>query len=180
MSTAPPPNEEVSVAPYPTAWRSRAVLVAKPEAPLPDRCLRCGRAAAGFRARRRFWWHPRWVFLLAVHPVFYIIAAALTRHTAAFRVPLCPRHRRMRTAGRVVGWLAIVPMAVLSAAGLALDALPAALLGLYGTLAASVFARVATHVAGVQRIDEHFARLRGVDAAVLDSLPDWDAFQEPA
>jgi uncharacterized membrane protein len=156
------------------------VLVLRAEARLPDACLRCGTSSGNRRSLRKFSWHPPLIYLLAIQPIIYVIAAAIARKTALVAVPLCARHRRLVVLGRTIAWI-VVPAGVAAAAyGLAVDSLLASMLGLYAVLAASVFAKLATHVAGVQHIDDHFVRLRGADLRVLDRLPDWDAFEEPS
>jgi hypothetical protein len=161
------------------AWRSEAVLIMRPDAQLPDACLRCGQAASGYRLRKWFGWHAPLLYLLAIHLPIYVVVALVVRKRARVSLPLCRRHRRLRQLGLTVAWT-LIPAGVGACVwGLAVDSMLLGTLGLYVALATCVIARLASRLVGVVRIDDHFVRLRGADLSLLDLLPDWDAFEEP-
>jgi hypothetical protein len=151
----------------------------RPDALLPDVCLRCGHAALGYRLRRRLRWHSPLLYVLAIQPVIYLLVALATRKQARVGLPLCRRHRRLRRLGLGTAWTLIPAGVVACAWGLSVDSTLLGTLGLYVTLAAGVVAAMTARLASVVCIDEHFVRLRGADLALLDQLPNWDAFQEP-
>jgi hypothetical protein len=100
---------------------------------LPDRCIRCNRAAAGYRAERALYWRPNWwrgviwstvpvlVLLGTISPVllaffwlFVIILAVgdhFFRRKIVVEYGLCEEHRRWRTAARygfVASWVVLI------------------------------------------------------------------------
>jgi hypothetical protein len=162
-----------------TAWRSEAILILRPDAQLPDLCLCCGREAGGQRVRKSFRWHRPLLYLLAVHPLIYLLVMLAVRRRARVSLPLCARHGRLRRIGLASAWSLIPTASVACVWGLLRDSVPLATLGLYVTLAAGVVAALTARLATVVGIDDNFVRLRGAHLALLDLLPDWDAFEEP-
>lgn len=88
------------------AWRDGKLLVMRPEANLPDRCIRCNAPAGGFRFKRNLSWHPPgWYLLLFFNLIIYVIVALIVRKRAKVAVGLCARHRKKRANAIILGWL---------------------------------------------------------------------------
>jgi hypothetical protein len=98
----------------------RARMGAAEGMPLPPLCVRCGKPAAG-TIRRRFMWHPPWVYLLILPGLlFYAIVAMAVRKQLVLHVPLCAAHRTRRRNLLAASW-------IIALAGLAAPFLCAAL-----------------------------------------------------
>lgn len=77
-------------------WRDGDHLVFSYRAPLPDRCIRCGGPAGGWRFERALRWHPPAYYLAVLVPVLYLGVALFVQRSERIRVGLCPEHRRDR------------------------------------------------------------------------------------
>ena len=151
-------------------WREGdAVVVRRPDADLPDRCVRCNEPAGGFRLQRKLQWHhPAVYFALLISPIIYGIAL-IVRKTTTVRVGLCPGHRARRRNGMLVGWLGTLASITACTAGIAADTPEAMLGGLALFLVSVVAGIVMSQVVQPKKIDESNAWLR-VGKRFLESL----------
>jgi hypothetical protein len=75
-------------------YRDGKNLIVTRGAELPLICVRCGRPATGGRLLKKYYWHPRWLFILLLPGiVWYVIAALIVRKRMDLAVPLCAEHR---------------------------------------------------------------------------------------
>jgi len=75
-------------------YRDGKNLIVTRGAELPLICVRCGRPATGGRLLKKYYWHPRWLFILLLPGIiWYVIAALLMRKRMDLAVPLCAEHR---------------------------------------------------------------------------------------
>lgn len=152
-------------------WRDGdAVVVRRPDAELPDRCVRCNEPASGFRLSRKLQWHHPAVYVaLVISPIVYVIIALIVRKTTTVRVGLCPRHRARRRNGMLIGWLGTLLAVAACTVGVSADTPEAMLGGLVMFLIFVVVGIVMSQVVQPKKIDDNFAWLR-VGKPFLESL----------
>ncbi len=159
-------------------WAEGPVLVTERFAELPDRCLKCNAPAAGFRKKLTLRWHkPGWYLLVLLNIIVYAIVASFVSNKAELRIALCPQHRSRHRTMVGAAWGAVLVPLVVFFFGLAQESGGATVIGLLLFLAGIVFAIVATRIATPQRIDEHFAWVKGAGAPFLASLPRWRGYE---
>jgi len=158
------------------AWAHGNLLIASRDAQLPPYCVKCGRPAEATPLRRRFSWHPTWiyVFLLIALLVYAILAATLSKRTT-LHLPLCSAHFEKYKTLRIL------------AAVLLLGAIPEMILaGTYlpgNYMGWGIFAGVLAFLAGLvclvlfngvlraNRIDEHYGYFSRASEGFLAHLP---------
>ena len=65
-------------------------------ASLPANCVKCG-ATAELPWRKKFYWHPSWVYIFVVlNLLIYVLIAILVRKKMELNVPLCEVHHGER------------------------------------------------------------------------------------
>lgn len=136
-------------------WREGGSLVMnKDGVRLPKRCVVCNAPMAGDRARRKFSWHPRWVYAtLFIGALIYVIVAAITRKHATVAIGLCEEHRLRRRNGIILGWSAVPVGLILIVAGV--NAATALIyLGFLVLIALPITGAYLARVAYPTRIDE--------------------------
>jgi hypothetical protein len=79
------------------AARAERLLLVRPDAVLPDRCVRCNQPAAGFKRIETFYWVSPILLVLAISPVIFLIVYMIVRRKIVVGVPVCARHRKLRT-----------------------------------------------------------------------------------
>jgi len=158
------------------AWAHGNLLIASRNAALPPYCVKCGRPADAKPLRRRFSWHPPWVyiFLLIALLVYAVLAAVLSKRTT-LELPLCPAHFEKYKTLRILAavlLLGSIPEMILAGAYL-----PNTYMG-WG-----IFAGALAFVAGlvclvmfngvlrIARIDEHYGYFSRASAGFLVRLP---------
>lgn len=88
---------------------------------LPAVCLRCGAPATGFD-RKRFAWHPPWVFALIFFPLPMIIVALILTKRMSVRAPFCAQHHKHWTRRNWLIGGSLLVLALLVAGGFVLAA----------------------------------------------------------
>lgn len=73
---------------------------------LAPRCVKCNEPGAD-ELVRRLYWHSPWLYVMVVFPgvLFYALVAMVVRKKAVVQVSLCERHKSLRRAGILIGWL---------------------------------------------------------------------------
>jgi len=171
---APPAHAPIPFGAAPVGggcWRDGdTAVVRRPDADLPDRCVRCNEPAEGFRLQRKLQWHHPAVYVaLVISPVIYVIIALIVRKTTTVRIGLCPRHRARRRNGILVGWLGSAASVTACTAAIAADTPEAMLGGLLVFLVCVIVGIVMSQVIQPKKIDDSFAWLR-VGKPFLESL----------
>ncbi|OAX54577.1 hypothetical protein [Xanthomonas graminis] len=162
ITPLPPPDE--------TLWRDGDDLLCLRDTPFPAHCVKCGVALRKDELNKRsFYWHPPgWYVLILVSIVIYAIAALVARKRSSHVLGLCAAHRRRRdrfillTAGAFVAG-PLLGFAVGDEAGLWLG------LGLF--LVMLVVGLLGARILVPRRMDERYARYKGVAPAFLARLP---------
>src|SRR5690242_1810179 len=100
------------------AWARGNLLIASRDAALPPYCVKCGRPADASLLRRRFSWHPSWVyiFVLIALLVYAILATVLSKRTT-LQLPLCSTHLekyKMLKIAAIVLLLGSIPEMILA------------------------------------------------------------------
>lgn len=158
------------------AWSHGNLLIASRDAVLPPFCIKCGRPADAKLLRRRFSWHPSWVyiFVLIALLVYAILAAVLSKKTI-LHLPLCEAHydkyKTLRIAAAVL-LLGSIPEMILAGAYLpdnynGWGILAGALAFLAGLVCLVLF----NGVLRVNSIDNHYGYFSKASEAFLVHLP---------
>ncbi|MFN8010510.1 MAG: hypothetical protein U0P81_03815 [Holophagaceae bacterium] len=155
-------------------WRDGRILVARPGAVLPSRCVKCGDPAEEPLKPRKFYWHhPAFYLIALVALLLYVIVAMIVRKEGTVSLGLCPRHRKRRLAGQLLGWLGFLLGMGLMITGAAQDSCGVAVAGLVAMLGCLVAGVILARLVHPERIDKDFIRLRGCGEAFLQGLPDF-------
>ena len=164
----PPPSHG-----FDTIWRSKALLVMRKEASLPNRCIKCNAPTAERLKRKLQWHHPALYLLILISILVYAVVAMVVRKTATVDVGLCKEHLESRRLSLIITLLlALVSIASFVAAvqfesgGLFLAAI-----GL--VLAAVIYGIVTLRVVVPTKIDEHLVWLKGINPDYLQEFPEW-------
>jgi hypothetical protein len=158
------------------AWTHGNLLIASRDAALPPYCVKCGRPADARLLRRRFSWHPSWVyiFVLIALLVYAILATVLSKRTT-LQLPLCSAHLekyKMLKIAAIVLLLGSIPEMILAG-----SLLPENYMG-WG-IAAGFMALIAglvcwilfNGVLRINRIDEHYGYFSKASDGFLAHLP---------
>lgn len=155
-------------------WRDGNELVCRRDAVLPPHCIKCdARLREDERKAHTFYWHTPWLLLLVLVSVLvYAIVAVIVRKRSAHLLGLCQAHRRRRAGflSLMVGAV-LVPPALGYAIGSATDAQTGTVAGIVLFLAMFVAGIRGARLLIPRRIDEGYARYRGVCDAFLARLP---------
>lgn len=155
-------------------WRSKNQVVARSEAPFPDRCFKCNAPAHGFKVKRKLsWHHPAIYLILFVALLLYVIVAFCVRKTATVSIPLCEQHRKQRIWFITAAWLCILGgLAVLIlSAGNSSGAL--AVTGLLVIITGVVLGVTKATLASAGKINGDLVWVRGAGKPFLNELPEW-------
>jgi hypothetical protein len=170
QQTSPDPNARPANV---TAWRDERVMVMLPDAPIPQRCVKCNDPAEQPTKMRKVYWHSPWLYLLLLFNVLiFAIVAAVVRKKATVAAGLCTIHKKRRRAVLTIAWvgallgIVLIFMGANSAAGIG-----AVLFGILVVLGAIIFGMIAGRVVVPTRIDDRYVRLKGCGEAYLDTLP---------
>jgi hypothetical protein len=146
------------------------VVVRRPEAELPDRCVRCNEPAQGYRLRRKLYWHhPGLYALLVISPLIYVIVALIVRKTTTVSAGLCPVHRTRRRNGLVTGWLGVPVSLAACTASIATDTPAAIIAGFLLFFVCLIAGAVMAQVVVPKKMDQNLAWLRA-GQPFLDSI----------
>ena len=76
------------------AWSFGNLLVVSRDAVLPPYCVRCGRPATAPFLKKRFSWHPQWLYVFILFALLlYAILAGIMSKGMVLHLPLCSKHR---------------------------------------------------------------------------------------
>jgi hypothetical protein len=158
------------------AWAHGSLLIVSRDAVLPPCCVKCGRPADAKRLRRRFSWHPPWVYVFVlIGLLIYVILAAVLSKRTVLQLPLCSTHLekyKMLKMAAIVLLLGSIPEMILAG-----SLLPENYIG-WG-IAAGFIALIAglmcwilfNGVLRINRIDEHYGYFSKASDGLLAHLP---------
>jgi hypothetical protein len=88
-------------------WRCGKFLIMRKDATLPNRCVKCNADAAGYKLKRKLFWHHPALYLMIVFPglLIYAIVATIVGKRARIEIGLCGEHRRLRSRNLLIAWL---------------------------------------------------------------------------
>lgn len=153
-------------------WRDGKTLIMLKTARLPDYCIKCGVAANGSHLTRKLSWHHPALFLLALCGLLiYAIVALIVRKSATIDVGLCQEHVRKHRTAVIVGWLVCVAGIGFIVLGVAKESGGSALFGGLLLFASAISAATWAKVVTVEKIDDYYLWLRGIDESFLAMLP---------
>jgi hypothetical protein len=155
-------------------WRLKRQLVCRPEAVLPDRCVKCNEPTHGQRLKRQLYWHPPAFYaLILINLLVYVLVAVIVRKRARLDIGLCERHRQRRVWVILSSWVSVLGGVVLAIYGFTNNL---EVLGAFASLAAIV-GGITGGVLGPQiaaaKIDKEYVWVKGVCHEYLDTLPEW-------
>ena len=158
------------------AWASGNLLIASRDAVLPPFCVKCGRPADAKLLRRRFSWHPRWIyiFILIALLIYAVLAAILSKRTT-LQIPLCSAHydkyKTLRIAAAVL-LVGSIPEMVLAGTSLPQNYMGWGIFaGALAFLAGLVCLVLFHGVLRTNSIDDHYGYFSQASAAFLAHLP---------
>ncbi len=161
-SMPPPPGE--------TFWRDGDDLLCLRDTPFPAHCVKCGVAVRKDELKKRtFYWHaPGWYVLILVSILIYAIAAMIVRKRSSHVLGLCAQHRRRRNRFVLLaaGAFLVAPLLGFGVGGdLGFG------LGLVVFLVMLIAGLIGARILVPRRMDERYARYKGVAPALLARLP---------
>ncbi|WP_353940068.1 hypothetical protein [Xanthomonas sacchari] len=163
-SSLPPPL------PGETLWRAGGELVCLRDAPFPPHCVKCGAALQADELKQRtFYWHASgWYVLLLVNIVVYAVAALVARKRSSHMLGMCATHRRRRNRFMLLtaGAFLVGPLL-----GFAVGGDLGAGLGVVAFLTMLIWGMVGARILVPRRIDQRYARYKGLAPAFLERLP---------
>jgi hypothetical protein len=192
-----PPVAEVDAGPVDGSGLHRDGKLVRMDAGarFPDRCLRCNRPAANYRAERSLYWRPVWwrwtvglslvllfvvsgvdplvsgLFLLAV--IGFAIADIFVRRKMVVEYRLCERHRSVRSgvmAAFVTSWILLLGVSGVFASGS--DVIPPwAFLPLALTMFALAIAASLLYRIRLVRMSDDHTWLQGAGRPFYEGLP---------
>ncbi|NYF23088.1 hypothetical protein HDC36_004578 [Xanthomonas sp. JAI131] len=153
-----------------TLWRDGDDLLCLRDTPFPAHCVKCGVALRNDELKKRtFYWHaPGWYVLILVSVVIYAIAALIARKRSSHVLGMCAEHRRRRNRFVLLTAAAFVVAPLL---GFAVGDEAGLWLGLGLFLAMLVAGLLGARILVPRRMDERYARYKGVAPAFLARLP---------
>lgn len=148
------------------AWRDSALLVMTGDSVLPMRCLRCN-ASSGVAQR---------TVVIDYYPAYNLATRLIgyrrwTRFTLG--LPLCIKHHLSRAASIVLGMLIIFIGIGVVVASFGYNLGMLLYVGFLVIISGFVVAAVKGSPISVQKIEEPYFWLRGIDESYLASLPQW-------
>ena len=158
------------------AWAHGNLLIASRDARLPPYCIKCGRPADGKLLRRRFSWHPSWVYIfLLIGLLLYAILHAVLSKRTILHLPLCSAHfERYKTLSILAAVLLLGSIPEMILAGIYLPdnymgwgIFAGALAFLAGLVCLVMF----NGVLRINRIDDHYGYFSRASEGFLRQLP---------
>ena len=144
---APPPRNN--------CWRMGKKLVARLDAPFPDRCVRCNAPAHGFRLKRDF------IFILGA------------RRRAIVHIGLCNRHLARHKLGVIIGCSSVALGLILLFGGATIGSGWTSLSGIAVLIVCGMTAAILTTTVTPTKITSENIWISGVHRDYLDHLPEW-------
>jgi hypothetical protein len=153
-------------------WRDGKTLVMMKDAFLPDRCVKCNGLAHGYRLRRRLSWHePILYALIVIAVLLYVIVAMALSKRATVEFGLCQDHVRRRRNVLLSGLALLFLGLIIPVVAFTYEYVLIGLLGIFLFLAAIVWLAITHKVANVQRIDDRYVWLTGINEQFLFQFP---------
>lgn len=151
-------------------WQEDGVIVARKDATLPPRCVKCNATVSGDPVRKRYsWHHPAILLLILVNLLVYAIVAIVVQKKGTIYVFACPKHRRERLTMIALGWLGGLGGLVVLILGAANSSGWLAICGVIAFFAGIVAAFLGRQLYP-KKIDEHFLWLKGACLAFIGEL----------
>ena len=151
------------------AWRDGKILVMRPGASLPHRCVKCNDDCDPPKKPIRVHWHHWTVYLLLLVAVLiYLIVGLLVRRQAMVPAGLCDKHRKRRRA--VITLTLLISTLGLVGGGMA-DGGAGLLIGILVALLAVFIGVPMSRIVSAQHISPEYVRIRGCGREFLESLP---------
>lgn len=154
------------------AWRDHSTLVMTKDATLPDYCVKCDAPANVFRLKRRLaWHHPALYILIFGALLIYFILAMFLRQRATVYLGLCQKHYQRRRNFLVAGWVGLAFGLLAMGFGFSSDYLAFGLMGAVILFGSVVWMALVVRVVTINKIDDRFVWLSGMDANYLARFP---------
>lgn len=156
------------------ASRVRTKDMAVPRgASLPANCVKCG-APAEHPWRKKFYWHPSWVYIfLVVNLLIYVLIAILIRKKMELNVPLCEVHHGERKRYKILAavmLLGCVPVGLMIGSLLPNGQSPGWAVGTIMFFTGLFFLHRSSNYMYARKIDEHGGVFRGAKEPFLHLL----------
>jgi len=175
----PTPAAAAPTAPAEGIWQLQDLLILLKGTALPDRCVACNRPTQN-RWRKTFYWAPplvRFLLLLLLNPLIYIIVMNIVRKRVILEVPLCEEHDAQRSATTRNGWLlALLGLVLIVAGTFALIDDQEAVSGLFfflGLVCLIIGAVMTSNAPPLQpkKIDDYYVWMKKAGPEFLRTLP---------
>src|SRR5262245_31958866 len=152
-----------------TAWRDKRLMVMLPDAPIPQRCVKCNDAVDEPTKTRKVFWHSPWLYLLLLLNVgIFAIGAVIVRKKATVAAGLCTAHKKRRRTLITLAWLGALTGIVMAYIGAAnAPGIWGVFAGLLLLLGSIIFGMITGRVLIPTRIDKDYVRLKGCGEAYL-------------
>lgn len=160
-------------------WRRGKRLVARRDAALPHRCVKCNGPADGAPFTRQLSYIPPWAFIFLIFwLVPFLIVALLLQKKTTLIISLCARHEHRRALALKVfiGSLIASPLLLVGAARE--DSVILGWLALATFITGIVWVILERRLISATKLDEHFVHVAGVNQDFLATLPDWKAMEQ--
>ena len=155
-------------------WRMNKRLVARSEAILPDRCIKCNAPANGFRLKRVLYWqHPAYYLLLLCNLLVLLVVVLIVRKKAILHIGLCEKHRAQRKQGQIIGWSSLLGGVILLVCGAVFNSGVTALIGVAVLLVGGIYGSVRATTITPTKITKENVWVTGVHKDFLADLPEW-------
>ena len=161
-----------------SVWRDGNILVMVKTAKLPARCIKSNQPAETYLPRTLYW-HPSWIYILALPGLLlYALVALVVRKKAEITIGLTKEWARKRRTAIVIAWLLAFAGMGIIIAGLSLlkgdPALFTFLGGLTLIIGASIYGTMAAQMISPIKITDEHAWIKGVCPEFLAELPEYD------
>ena len=162
-------NDSIAGMPF---WRSGAILIARPGATLPPRCVKCNASVDGPPKKSRFYWHHQaWFVLVLLNVILYAVVSLFVRRHADLTFGLCTLHRRRRKRALLIGLSGMALSIVLIVVAIMLSEPALIPVAMLMVLVFIVYSVVKARALLPVRIDNLGAQFKGCGEAFLASLP---------
>lgn len=157
-------------------WAYGDQLIVSHNAAFPPYCIKCGRPAEGQRFRKRFSWHPMWVYIFVIVALLiYVILAAVMSKRMKLELPLCAQHmekyRMLRVAAAVL-LLGSIPEMIVAGTYLPDNYMGFGIAaGICALIAGVVCLILFNNILGVKGIDEFYGYFGNASQNFLATLP---------
>jgi hypothetical protein len=158
----------------PSAFRDGKKLIVPRLAGFPANCLKCG-AQAEKPWRKKFYWHPAWLYILVLFPgiVIYAVVAMVARKNIALALPLCEVHHGERRRYQIIGailCLFCIPAGFFLEGAIKISSDASIGIAVLMLMAGLVFLMISGQTIRATLIDETHAEFSGAGKPFLDLL----------